>query len=716
LPTLTTCRAVLAAYLLMALPAWAQTPEPAASPVFDAARARLADAGTLRALSADGQLLYQRDRVKLDGAMYCAQSSALSEKGEFRLGIEAASKALMLGETRSDQHLVAAAKRDLAIAYSYAGDLDQAEHYAQDSLSGSAGDQADIAAPGYKTLGDIAVRRGKLPEAIAFFSRAQAAASDRFRPLVMISLANTYIADGKIVQARRLYDALALPANGALLQAYQRGIGNLLLAEGKTTGSIAAFTQAAASASGSDAAYHRLWASEGMARALLRQGDRAGARRAYVAAVRASEAVRARFRSEEFKTGLFGDVQQIFDRAIGLTMDEGDVEGAWRLSEESRSRALLDIVRERVRTPTPASGGLVTQAPDLAAMRQVLRPGEAMIAFHSLDDRLLAWVVRPDGISGSVIAQQREDLAGLVERFRTAVFTRSKGVDALGAELYAILLAPLHVRPGERLLIVPHGALHYLPFQALRDGDGYLIEHHALAITPSAGVAVQLARRTAVTGSKLVAFGNPGTVAALALPGAEREVNQIATLFGDSQVFLQAGASKRQFRASAGKATILHVAAHAEVDVVDPLQSRILLAPDGKPDDLDSGFLLAREVYDVDLGEVALVTISACESGLGRIARGDEILGFTRSFFSAGAPALIVSLWPVGDNSTAVLMRTLYAQLAAGDEAVLAMQAAQQKVLSEPRFRHPFFWAPFNLTGDWHMRLVPDAAGARHAR
>ncbi|MFT5532214.1 MAG: CHAT domain-containing protein [Burkholderiaceae bacterium] len=703
-------------WLLALVPAMAQAPEPAASPLFDAARARLADAETLRALSADGQLLYQRDRVKLDGAMYCAQSSALSEKGEFRLGIEAASKALMLGQTRSDQHLVAAAKRDLAIAYSYAGDLDQAERYAQDSLSEGASDKADIAAPGYKTLGDIAVRRGKLPEAIVFFSRAQAAASDRFRPLVTISLANAYLTDGRIAQARLLYDDLALPANGALRQAYQRGIGNLLLAEGKTTASIAAFTQAAESASGSDAAYHQLWASEGIARGLLKQGDRAGARRAYVAAVRASEAVRARFRSEEFKTGLFGDVQQIFDRAISLTMQDGDVEGAWRLSEESRSRALLDIVRERVRTPTATSGGLISQAPDLAAMRQVLRPGEAMIAFHSLDDRLLAWVVRPDGISGTTITQKREDIAVLVERFRTAVFTRSKGVDMVASELYAILLAPLQLRPEERLLIVPHGALHYLPFQALRDDDAYLIERHALAISPSASVAVQLARRTVATGGKLVAFGNPGTVAALALPGAEREVNQIATLFGDSQVFLQAEASKRQFRASAGNATILHVAAHAEVDVVDPLQSRILLAPDGKPDDLDSGFLLAREVYEVDLGDVALVTISACESGLGRIARGDEILGFTRSFFSAGASALIVSLWPVGDNSTAVLMQSLYRQLAAGDDAVMAMQTAQKTVLSQPRFRHPFFWAPFNLIGDWHMRIAPSAAGAQHAQ
>ena len=104
---------------------------------------------------------------------------------------------------------------------------------------------------------------------------------------------------------------------------------------------------------------------------------------------------------------------------------------------------------------------------------------------------------------------------------------------------------------------------------------------------------------------------------------------------------------------------------------------------------------------------MAQVTLSACERGLGRIARGDEIMGFTRSFLSAGASSLLVSLWPVADDSTELLMTTLYGALAGGAGAAQAMQTAQTAVLRRHRVAHPFYWAAFDLVGDWRMRLAP---------
>ena len=101
----------------------------------------------------------------------------------------------------------------------------------------------------------------------------------------------------------------------------------------------------------------------------------------------------------------------------------------------------------------------------------------------------------------------------------------------------------------------------------------------------------------------------------------------------------------------------------------------------------------------------ALVTLSACESGLGRIAQGDEVLGFTRSFLSAGSSSLIASLWPVSDDATAVLMSTLYGELAKGRDLQKAMQAGQLAVLKDPKMSHPFFWAPFNLIGNWRLTV-----------
>ena len=687
--------------LLCATAAFAQ--DAAISSSAEKAQARSRDAETIKSLSTEGQLLYLKDRIKLDGAMYCAQAVALAEKGEFRLSIQAASKALVLGQQGSRSGLVASAKRDLAIAYNYAGDLEHAAQYANESLEGEGAANPAIGGPSYKILGDVALRRGQPNDAIAAYQQSQAVASARFKPLVDISLANAYVAALRPQEARAVFAQIAPSDNVALRQAYLRGMGGLALAENKPAEAMAHFSSAAAQATGSDAAYHRLWALEGRARSLLALGDRPGASAAYVDAARASELIRARFRSEEFKAGLFGDVQQIFDRAIAMSFETGDAATAWQLSESSRSRALLDVLRERVMPATSdAAAALRGAPPELSQMSAALREGDAVIEFHSLDEQLLAWVIRPSGIKSYAIAQTRIQLGAKIEVFRDAIIKRDKNSAALGRELHALLIAPLGLAANERLVVVPHGALHYLPFQALSDARGYLIEHHVLSYAPSAGVALQLARRPQASSNSFVAFGNPGTDAGLALPASEREVQQIGALFNDKKIYIKNEASTAQFRSQAGKGAILHVAAHAAVDLIDPLQSRILLAPEKD----DTGFLNARQVYDVDLKNVSLVTLSACESGLGKIARGDEIQGFTRAFLSAGASALFVSLWPVADESTEQLMTSLYRDLADGKDAALALQTAQVKVLRQPRFAHPFFWAPFDLVGNGRLRLA----------
>jgi CHAT domain-containing protein len=149
----------------------------------------------------------------------------------------------------------------------------------------------------------------------------------------------------------------------------------------------------------------------------------------------------------------------------------------------------------------------------------------------------------------------------------------------------------------------------------------------------------------------------------------------------------------------------LHVATHAQADTIDPLHSSILLAPATQPADGPDS-LLAKDIYNLKLNNVSLVTLSACETGLGRIARGDEILGFTRAFFYAGATSLIVSMWPVADESSALTMRTFYSELADGHEAIDAMRTAQLAVLHNQRFAHPFFWAPFDLMGGWRLTIA----------
>jgi CHAT domain-containing protein len=92
------------------------------------------------------------------------------------------------------------------------------------------------------------------------------------------------------------------------------------------------------------------------------------------------------------------------------------------------------------------------------------------------------------------------------------------------------------------------------------------------------------------------------------------------------------------------------------------------------------------------------------------VARGDEIIGFTRSLLSAGANSIVASLWPVADDSTDLLMNRLYRELATGRDLMAAMQAAQLEVQKNRRFAHPFFWAPFNVIGNGRLLVASEAA------
>jgi CHAT domain-containing protein len=681
-------------------PACAQEPQQTAA--FTAAEARGRDAETLRSLVSEGQLLYERDRVKLDGYQYCSQAVALADRGEFRESIRAASKALVLAEAEGNDRLQAFAKRDLAIAYNYAGNLARAEQYAREALSQPNSDPQKVVAPASKVLGDVQTRRGDYAQALQFYNHALAASGEKYKPLVQLSIVNVELKLGHTDQADQLLRSIPEQDSAGIRDIMLRTRGNVRLAQGRYKESLEIFKDALKTAQGIDSPYQRMWLTEGIARSQLGLNNRPAALAAYQSAIDLIDTVRAKFRSDEFKAGVFGDTQRIFEDAIALAVTAGNYEEAWRISERSRARALLDLIRGRTAQQASMQVSASAQAVDGATLRKALRDGEAIVEYHSLDTLLVVWVIRRDGITGTTQPITRAQLTTSVDAFRHSIVNLQKSARMRARELNDMLIAPLALKEGERLIVVPHGPLHYLPFQALYDGKTYLIENHAVSVSPSASVVYQAASGARKPGAEFVGFGNPDLgKPELSLPGAQREVQQISGLFPNPQVFFRRDATKSRFRDIAGKSGMLHVAAHAEVDDVDPLYSRVLLSPEGS----DSGRLEAREIFDLDLTHVRLVTLSACESGLGKVERGDEIIGFTRSFLSAGVSGLIVSLWPVSDESTELLMSTLYQQLRAGQSVQDAMRAGQVALLHERRFSHPFFWAPFNLIGNWRLTV-----------
>lgn len=667
-----------------------------ASAVARDALARHRDANGLLALSAEGRALYERDVIKLDGYGYCGRSVALAEQGEFRQSIRAAAKALHIAGSTDNEDLRALAQRDLAIAYNYAGLLDEAEKFANGALALKPKNPQQAHAPALKVLGDVAARRGRYGDAAEAYKRSHELASERFRPLVLVSLANAYTAAGRAHEALEQLDRLPRSEAEKLGAFHDRSRANALLAAGQPEPALALFQRIAADSGSSDALYHRLWATEGVGRVELQRGNKPAALKAYLDTVQIADSLRGKFQSEEFKTGLFGDVQKVFDTALDLSITQRDFEAAWSLSEASRSRQLLDAIRDR------AADTLAEQRVTLAELQKTLGPSEAVLQFHVLEARSIVWLITRSGMSAAVLPQGQTGLAPLVENFRSSVIERRRDTTTLAAALYKTLLAEIDLAPVQRLFVVPHGPLHYLPFQALHDGRSFLIERSALTVWPSSAVGARLLARGSAPVPQLLGFGNPSTDKNVPLPGAEREVQQVARLFGGSEIFVQQEATKERFKAGAGRANMVHVAAHAELDDVDPLFSRILFASSAA----EPGLLEAREIYTLDLRGVRLITLSACESGLGRVARGDEIIGFTRSLLSAGANSIVASLWPVADDSTDLLMGRLYRELAAGRDLMASMQLAQLEVQKNRRFAHPFFWAPFNVIGNGRLLVA----------
>ena len=659
--------------------------------------ARSTDGDTLLALTSQGAILYGQDPVKLSGYQYCSQAVALAEAGEFRQSVRAASKALHLANATNDPNLMAMANRDLAIVYSYSGQLDKAEEFAREALRYTARDPLLVVGPARKVIGDVRTRRGDFSGAVISYDEALANSSPRYTPLVQASLVNALIESGDAGRAREVLGTMAPPKDAPLTALLDRTRARLLLAENKPAEARDMYRALTARQVGADTEYYRLWAWDGVARSELALGQKQAAAEAVGRALGDVDKVRAKFRSEEFKMGLFSDLQTVFERGVSVYSDAGDARAAFEVSEHSRSRALLDAVRGRAKINDPAA----TNTVDLATLQRTLAPDERVIQFHSLPDRLVVWVVSPTAIGEKFVPVKRDDLNELVETFRNSIVRGRRTAITNADKLGAALLGPLNLQAGQRLIVVPHGPLHYLPFQALRLDGRYIIETHPVSVAPSMSIAVQLAQRTPRVAASLTAFGNPRIDDKYDLPGAETEVKQISQLFPRNAVYMGAAATKTQFREVAARSPLMHVAAHAEADAVDPLYSRILLANEGGK----QNFLEAHEVLGLPMDGTALVTLSACESGLGRVQDGDEVLGFTRSFLSAGSSSLIASLWPVSDDATSVLMSTLYGELSKGRDIQKAMQAGQLAVLKDPKMSHPFFWAPFNLIGNWRLTV-----------
>jgi CHAT domain-containing protein len=375
--------------------------------------------------------------------------------------------------------------------------------------------------------------------------------------------------------------------------------------------------------------------------------------------------------------------------------DDNDVRRA-RAAAETADRAYRAFL-DRVRKESLEQTSLMSVQPVTLAETQALLPeSTALLEYFVSGREILVWVVERNATRVVRLPVERSALLAEVQGFRTAIADRAAlaDVERRARGLYDTLVAKaLPAVRGDRLLIVPHDVLHYLPFAALRDPDGrWLVERYTLTTLPSASVLKYLGDKGAAAGAATLAIGNPDLGPGLELRFAEREARVVAAERGPAATVLVRGeATEARAKALLGAAGIVHFATHGELSEDDPLSSALLLAPGGGED----GRLEVREVLGLDM-HARLVVLSACETGLGKLSRGDELVGLQRAFLYAGTPTVVTTLWKVDDRASFELVRVFYARLAAADSAP-ALRQAQMETMKQ--YAHPFAWAAFVLTG-----------------
>lgn len=480
---------------------------------------------------------------------------------------------------------------------------------------------------------------------------------------------------------------------------------------------------------------------------LATSANKGDAERYFRSAIAVIELIREPLPAEDLRTAFITDKMAAFTGLIGILVDSNErLEEALEFSEMARSRVLREMIGTPERTIARSTEGenhlrrklnwlyerqneyLLGGANDPIAASAVDRE-IATVEMAVLDqrrrleiqrepessghgvgfsadvlrrnlgaDNVLLEYVLIDGDYGAFVVTEQE--IGFVARLGNESSVnrdidlihsaaRAGRVDLVRLRsslerLYDSLYRPLEDLIGSRRpVIVPYGGLHYVPFAALHDGLGYLIEWTEIAYAPSAAVFNHCVAGGRPMPKNPVFVGVPDEFA----PRIEDEVDQLAGIFPHSRKLLGSAANLENVIAETRRSDLVHFACHGRFRHDNPLFSSLRLA---------DGWFNVRDAYQLEL-ERALVVLSACETGLSAVRGGEELFGLTRGFLLSGATSIVTSLWPVDDSATVGLMARFYSGIRSGEPPGVALRAAQLELLAEDP--DPLVWSPWVIIG-----------------
>ncbi len=399
---------------------------------------------------------------------------------------------------------------------------------------------------------------------------------------------------------------------------------------------------------------------------------------------------------------------KLYGKDGGGSPGEGvsDGESGEKATDKIKTRKISEVKKEynelinEIRVSNPELASLVSVNPMTLNEVQALVPeGTRILEFYTTTEYdLFVFSITGSDFSVKTVKIKRDEaLEKVVELKKSLNGFDLEDFKKKSKELYDLLLSDVLVDVDEeKLIIIPHGPLHYLPFSALYDGKDYLVDKYTLIVDPSASVLRFILEKRKKPEGRVLALGNPKTKHT-SLPFAEKEVGEINEVMTDVDAYIRKGATETLGKKRFSDYRIIHLACHGKFKGDSPLSSALYLTGDQEND----GLLMVNELFGLDLENASLVVLSACETGLSQIMRGDELIGLSRGFIYAGTPSLVVTLWEVADDSTALFMIKFYENLKEGMDKPTALRKAQLSLKSMEKFSHPFYWAPFVIMGDW---------------
>jgi CHAT domain-containing protein len=480
------------------------------------------------------------------------------------------------------------------------------------------------------------------------------------------------------------------------------------------------------------------------------------ASRYYRQAVSIINSQRSSINSEQHRINLTASKHYIYSQLVDTLFAEGRPEEALTISENVRSRSLVDIIgsartlrlraadeqeiadairelqlncdlmrentdlseeqaahynrmratlaaypaasRESTRaqkTNKEAVGDLLSVVPiSVSEIQRRLPSGTALIEFFISEQKVYAWLVERTRVKAFELPTSPAYLQEQVFSFNNLIQeSDSSKLDALARQLFGLLLDDvLSFTKSRSLIIVPHRCLHSFPFDALRNDQGYLVSLYDISYLPSASV-LRFQPTVRKPYARVLALGSDHPDIDR-VQHLEAEAREVAACFPNSHFALGAEATESLVRNTSSEYDVIHFASHATFDPAQPMNSHLLL----RADDQNDGVLTAGELYGLNMND-ALVTLSACKTASTSIDRGDEILGLTRGLFFAGASSIIATSWEVEDGSTRELMKTFYRELSQGKVGPCKALARAKRILITQHGLAPFYWAAFSLYG-----------------